>query len=107
MQVTKEALEPCQAVLTIEVESDKVVVAVDRAYREYGKYVSVPGFRKGKAPLSFVKQRVPEADVRQRTAELLVEPGLRRSDRAGGRRAVRAAEAGTGPARHVGHALYL
>jgi len=74
MQVTKEALEPCQAVLTIEVESDKVVVAVDRAYREYGKYVSVPGFRKGKAPLSFVKQRVPEADVRQRTAELLVEP---------------------------------
>jgi len=74
MQVTKEALEPCQAVLTIEVESDKVVVAVDRAYREYGKYVSVPGFRKGKAPLSFVKQRVPEADVRQRAAELLVEP---------------------------------
>ena len=74
MQVTKEALEPCQAVLTIEVESDKVVAAVDRAYREYGKYVSVPGFRKGKAPLSFVKQRVPEADVRQRTAELLVEP---------------------------------
>lgn len=74
MQVTKEALEPCQAVLTIEVESDKVVVAVDRAYREYGKYVSVPGFRKGKAPLSFVKQRVPEADVRQRTAEILVEP---------------------------------
>ncbi len=74
MQVTKEALEPCQAVLTIEVEPDKVVVAVDRAYREYGKYVSVPGFRKGKAPLSFVKQRVPEADVRQRTAEILVEP---------------------------------
>ena len=74
MQVTKDALEPCQAVLTIEVESDKVVAAVDRAYREYGKYVSVPGFRKGKAPLSFVKQRVPEADVRQRTAELLVEP---------------------------------
>ncbi len=74
MQVTKEALEPCQAVLTIEVEPDKVVTAVDRAYREYGKYVSVPGFRKGKAPLSFVKQRVPEADVRQRTAEILVEP---------------------------------
>lgn len=74
MQVTKEALDPCQVALTIEVEADKVVVAVDRAYREYSKYVSVPGFRKGKAPLSFVKQRVPESDVRQRTAELLVEP---------------------------------
>ena len=74
MQVTKEALDPCQVALTIEVEPDKVVVAVDRAYREYAKYVSVPGFRKGKAPLSFVKQRVPESDVRQRTAEILVEP---------------------------------
>ena len=74
MQVTKEALDPCQVALTIEVESDKVVLAVDRAYREYSKYVVVPGFRKGKAPMSFVKQRVPEADVRQRAAELLVEP---------------------------------
>ncbi len=74
MQVTKEAMDPCQIALTIEVETDKVVVAVDRAYREYSKYVSVPGFRKGKAPLSFVKQRVPEADVRQRAAEILVEP---------------------------------
>ena len=74
MQVTKEAMDPCQIALTIEVETDKVVVAVDRAYREYSKYVSVPGFRKGKAPLSFVKQRVPEADVRQRAAEMLVEP---------------------------------
>jgi trigger factor len=74
MQVTKEPLDPCQVALTIEVESDKVVLAVDKAYREYSKYVSVPGFRKGKAPLTFVKQRVPEADVRQRAAELLVEP---------------------------------
>jgi trigger factor len=74
MQVTKEPLEPCQVALTIEVEGDKVVSAVDRAYREYSKYVSVPGFRKGKAPMTLVRQRVPETDVRQRTAELLVEP---------------------------------
>jgi trigger factor len=74
MQVTKEPLDPCQIALTIEVESDKVVQAVDRAYREFAKYVSVPGFRKGKAPMNFVRQRVPEGDVRQRTAELLVEP---------------------------------
>jgi len=74
MQVTKEPLDPCQVALTIEVETGKVAQAVDRAYREYSKYVSVPGFRKGKAPLNFVKQRVPETDVRQRTAALLVEP---------------------------------
>ena len=74
MQVTKEPLEPCQVALTIEVEPDKVGHAVDRAYKEYAKYVTVPGFRKGKAPLNFVRQRVPESDVRQRAAELLVEP---------------------------------
>ncbi len=74
MQVTKEPLEPCQVALTIEVETDKVAGAVDKAYREYSKYVAVPGFRKGKAPMSFVRQRVPESDVRQRTAEILVEP---------------------------------
>jgi trigger factor len=74
MQVTKEPLEPCQVALTIEVEPGKVAQAVDRAYREYAKYVSVPGFRKGKAPMNFVRQRVPVGDVRQRTAELLVEP---------------------------------
>lgn len=74
MQVTQEPLEPCQVALTIEVEPDKVVHAVDRAYREYAKYIAVPGFRKGKAPMNFVRQRVPESDVRQRAAELLVEP---------------------------------
>lgn len=74
MQVTKEPLDPCQVALTIEVEQDKVGLAVDKAYREYAKYVAVPGFRKGKAPMNFVRQRIPEADVRQRTAEILVEP---------------------------------
>ena len=74
MQVTKEPLDQCQVALTIEVEEDKVVHAVDRAYREYAKYVNVPGFRKGKAPLQFVRQRIPADDVRQRAAELLVEP---------------------------------
>jgi len=74
MQVTQERLDPCQVALTIEVEEDKVVHAVDRAYREYSKYITVPGFRKGKAPLNFVKQRIAESDVRQRTAEILVEP---------------------------------
>jgi trigger factor len=74
MQVTKEPLDQCQVALTIEVDEDKVVLAVDRAYREYAKYVNVPGFRKGKAPLHFVRQRIPASDVRQRAAEILVEP---------------------------------
>jgi trigger factor len=74
MLVVQEPLSPCEVSLEIEVETDKVAQAVDRVYREYSQHITVPGFRKGKAPLSFVKQRVPAAQLRERAAEILVEP---------------------------------
>lgn len=74
MQVVKEPVSPCEVSLRIEVEPEKVSKAVDQAYREFARYVAVPGFRKGKAPMNFVKPRVPESQLRERTAELLVEP---------------------------------
>jgi trigger factor len=74
MLVVQEPLSPCEVSLEIEVETDKVAKAVDQVYREYSEHITVPGFRKGKAPLSFVKQRVPQAQLRERAAELLVEP---------------------------------
>ena len=77
MQVTQEPLDPCQVALTIEVESDKVVHAVDRAYREFAKYVNVPGFRKGKAPMHVVRQRIPDEEIQKRATELIVEPAYR------------------------------
>lgn len=77
MQVVKESVSPCQVSLEIEVDSDKVSHAVDQAYREFSRHISVPGFRKGKAPLSFVKPRVPEEQLKERTAELLVDPAYK------------------------------
>ena len=77
MQVVKETLSPCQVSLQITVEPDKVAQAVDKAYREFSKYISVPGFRKGHAPLAFVKPRVPQEQLRERTVELLTEPAYR------------------------------
>ncbi|MDR3707259.1 MAG: trigger factor [Capsulimonadaceae bacterium] len=74
MQVVKETLSPCQVSLQISVEPDKVAQAVDKAYREFSKFVAVPGFRKGHAPMAFVKPRVPQEQLRERTAEILVEP---------------------------------
>jgi trigger factor len=77
MLVVQEPLSACEISLEIEVETDKVAKAVDQVYREYSEHITVPGFRKGKAPLSFVKQRVPDAKLRERAAELLVEPAYR------------------------------
>lgn len=74
MQVVKEPISPCEVSLRIEVEPEKVSKAVDQAYREFARYIAVPGFRKGKAPMNFVRPRVPETQLRERTAELLVEP---------------------------------
>jgi len=74
MLVVQEPLSPCEVSLEIEVETDTVAKAVDQVYREYSEHITVPGFRKGKAPLSFVKQRVPQAQLRERAAEILVEP---------------------------------
>jgi trigger factor len=71
---SKEPVGPCEVSLDIEVESTKVAAAVDRAYREFSKYIAVPGFRVGKAPMAFVKQRVPQDQLRERTAELLAGP---------------------------------
>jgi trigger factor len=74
MQVVKEPVTACEVSLQIEVEPEKVSAAVNQAYREFARFVAVPGFRKGKAPMSFVKPRVPESQLRERTAELLVAP---------------------------------
>ena len=74
MPVVQEQLSPCEVSLQIDVEPEKVAKAVDQAYKEFSEYITVPGFRKGKAPMSFVRQRVPQSQLRERTAELLVEP---------------------------------
>lgn len=74
MQVTKESVSPCEVALEIDVESDAVSRAVDQAYKEFSRMISVPGFRKGKAPMTFVKQRVPNEQLRERTVEILVAP---------------------------------
>jgi trigger factor len=57
-----EKLEGNEGVLTIEVEAEKVDVALDAAFKKVAKKVNVPGFRKGKVPRSlFEKQFGVEA----------------------------------------------
>jgi trigger factor len=76
---SKESVGPCEVSLDIEVESARVAEAVDRVYREFSKFIAVPGFRKGKAPLSFVKPRVSTDQLRERTAEILVGPAYEKA----------------------------
>lgn len=50
MRVTEKTIENCQAILTIELDSEDMKLALENAYRKLVKRTEVPGFRKGKTP---------------------------------------------------------
>ena len=60
MKVTTERIEKHQVVLTVELPNADVKKAIDRAYADLSKKVSVPGFRKGNAPKNLLKARLGE-----------------------------------------------
>ena len=60
MKVSAEDLENCRIALNIEAEASEVDKSLDEAYRHLVKKVSVPGFRKGRAPRRLVEKRFGE-----------------------------------------------
>ncbi|RKI39131.1 trigger factor [bacterium D16-51] len=56
MSVQVEKLEKSMAKLTIEVDSTEFDSAVDKAYQKSRSKISLPGFRKGKAPRAMVEK---------------------------------------------------
>lgn len=60
MRVEVETLDSTQVKLEIEVPAEDVNEALQEAYKTLRGYVSLPGFRKGRVPLTLVKSRFPE-----------------------------------------------
>jgi trigger factor len=58
-----EELGPTRVKLTIEVPFEELKASLDKAYREVGRQVRVPGFRPGKVPPRIIDQRVGRAPV--------------------------------------------
>ena len=58
MKVSTENLGNCQAVLTIEAEASELDKSLDEAYHHLVNEVSIPGFRKGKAPRAILEQHI-------------------------------------------------
>jgi trigger factor len=73
MQVTTETLENQTVALQVEIEPERVNQAFERAYRRLGRYVEIPGFRPGKAPVGLLRQALREDYVRQHVLEQLIE----------------------------------
>ena len=77
MQYTKEQTDPCTITLDITVDSDAVTQGFSQAYKEFGKYTSVPGFRPGKAPRAMVERYVNKERLLQRVMEVVAGPAYR------------------------------
>ena len=77
MKITTEPLEDRQLALTIEVDEEQAQQAMRRAARQFAKRVSIPGFRKGKAPYSLIVQRHGEDAIRKEAADLLAQEAYR------------------------------
>ncbi|MCL1898143.1 MAG: trigger factor [Micrococcales bacterium] len=66
MKTAIETLEPTKVQITVEVASQDLKPALDKAYREISNQVNVPGFRKGKVPARIIDQRFGREMVLER-----------------------------------------
>jgi trigger factor len=72
MKVTSEKMENCQMLLNIEAASDELDESLNEAYHRLVSKVSIPGFRKGKAPRAILEQHVGEDALLEEALERLV-----------------------------------
>ncbi|GAB1645588.1 trigger factor [Krasilnikovia sp. MM14-A1259] len=63
MKSTVETLSPTRVRLAIEVPFEELKPSLQKAYREIGSQVQVPGFRRGKVPAAVIDQRVGRGAV--------------------------------------------
>jgi trigger factor len=72
MKTTSEKIENCQVALNIEMESAETEKYLVIALEHLVKKVTLPGFRKGKAPSSLVEQHVGKEAIFQEALEHLL-----------------------------------
>ncbi|RLC59582.1 MAG: trigger factor, partial [Chloroflexi bacterium] len=72
MKVTTETLEDSQIALNIEAEAGELNKAMDDAYRRLVNKISVPGFRKGKAPRFILEQHIGKGALLEEALEELI-----------------------------------
>jgi len=73
MSLQVEKLEKNMAKLTIEVGADRLDKAIESAYRKQRGKISIPGFRKGKAPRQIVERMYGKEIFYEDAANMLIQ----------------------------------
>ena len=72
MRVTPENIGNCQIALTIEAEANELDKSLSEAYHRLINKVSIPGFRKGKAPRAILEQHIGKKALLEEALEHLI-----------------------------------
>jgi len=72
MKVSTEDMENCQIALNIEAEDGELDKSMDEAYHHLVNEVSIPGFRKGKAPRAILEQHIGKKNLLEEALEHLI-----------------------------------
>jgi len=72
MKVTTEKIESCQMCLAIEAEADELDKSLNESYHRLVNKVSIPGFRKGKAPRVILEQHLGKGKLLEDALERLI-----------------------------------
>jgi trigger factor len=72
MKISTEPIEHRQIELKVEMEGVEVEKYMDKAYLSIASRVTVPGFRKGKAPKSVVERHVGKETILQEALEQII-----------------------------------
>lgn len=72
MKVNLEKIEKNVVSLEIEVDDEKMTEAMDKAYKKVVKKVTIPGFRKGKAPRTLVERQVGREYLREEALDFVI-----------------------------------
>jgi len=72
MKVTTEKMENCQIALNIEAEAAELDKSLSEAYHRLVNKVSIPGFRKGKAPRVILEQHIGKSTLLEDALERLI-----------------------------------
>lgn len=79
MKTDVERLEKNKLLVRVELDAAELSKATDKACRALARKVSIPGFRKGRAPRHILEMRLGKETIRQEALELLLPEAYSRA----------------------------